>query len=176
MKKSPLIFGMVIVVLTALVIGVVRWQHRLLVPTTGQLQDAFPGETRQVLEHGSRFTLLYLEPRTGLAPGLNKTALFHGYPVLGQVQVTDPSQKQELLRALEDGIARSSHSIPACFSPRHGIHAVAGNNSVDLVICFHCQQFEIYWGKGDKLSGVSNAPQAAFDHVLSDAGITLAQQ
>ena len=150
-------------------------QHHFVTPTPAQLQNAFPGETRQVLEHSTQFTLLSLEPTIRPVGTDNKTITFHGYRVLGRMQVTDPHQKQKLLRALDDGIARSQ-VVYSCFSPRHGIHAIAGNQSVDMVICFHCQQFELFSGQQEKVSGISAAPQRAFDEALSAAGISLASR
>ena len=175
MKQTRVLLRVITIGLVIVVIFLVNRQHRLLTPTAEQLQDAFPGKTRQTLEQSSQFTLLSLEPRPEAMTKEQRVASFHGYKVLGQIQITDLNQKQELLRALYDGIARSQ-VLEACFSPRHGIHAVTGNKSVDLLICFHCQQFEIYWGKSDKLSGVTNAPQATFDRLLSDAGIPLAEK
>ncbi len=176
MKKPLLSFRIITVVLIAAVLFIVKWQHRLLTPTTEQLQNAFPGETRQVLEQSDHFTLLSLEPTKAAITKEQEVTSFHGYRVIGRMEVNNSSEKQKLLRAVDDGIARSSPSLPACFSPRHGIHAVAGSQSVDLVICFHCEQFEIYWGKSNKLSGISNAPQGTFDHILSSGGITPVQQ
>lgn len=160
--------------------GLFVWAHpSLLTPTNAQMRLAFPGQMRQILEHSSQFTLLSLEPEptlptaTGSGPP-NDKLLFHGYSILGRLQISDPKQKQELLRALDDGIARC-RAEDACFNPRHGIHAEAGNHSVDLVNCFHCQQFELYSGRQKSLAGVSNAPQKTFARILSDAGIPLAQ-
>ena len=44
---------------------------------------------------------------------------FYDYPVLGKVEVTEPSKRQELIDALKAGITDHNKGIK-CFWPRHG--------------------------------------------------------
>jgi hypothetical protein len=62
-----------------------------------------------------------------------------------------------------------------CFEPRHGLRAMKGTRSVDLVICFSCRWIEVH--SEGKASSVwtSEAPKSAFNKVLRAAGVKLAQ-
>src|SRR4051794_13551949 len=55
---------------------------------------------------------------------------FHGYPVLGKVEITDPEQRRELIAALKEGYLRRPQMGAKCFFPRHGIRAVARGKAV----------------------------------------------
>ena len=68
-------------------------------------------------------------------------------------------------------------NVPACFRPRHGIHATRGQKVVDLLVCFECSQVEVYSGGSDQPSlglRTSGSPEPVFDKALRDAGIPLA--
>jgi hypothetical protein len=97
---------------------------------------------------------------------------FHGIQVLGQTEVT-PEVRAKLMSALYDGMTRRGVFRAACFEPRHGIHAVLGNKSADMLICFHCMQFVIFPGPKDYTTAVSKTEQPVFDRVLTDAGVPL---
>src|SRR5687768_16467731 len=45
---------------------------------------------------------------------------FHGYPVLGKIEITDPEKRRELIAALKDAVARRPEYGAKCFHPRHG--------------------------------------------------------
>ena len=146
-----------------------RWPaHRPL--TSQEWKADFPGDTKQVLEQSQHLTLLTLDPMS-----MNSNApppSFHGYDVLDQTQVS-PQVKAQLIAALYDGMTVNPAEFAACFSPRHGIHATLGKKWVDLVICFHCQQFLVYPGRKDNYIFVSKCTQPAFDQALNDAGVPL---
>ncbi|MCD6051483.1 MAG: hypothetical protein K0Q55_2892, partial [Verrucomicrobia bacterium] len=63
---------------------------------------------------------------------------YHGFEILGRAEVVDPVQRRELVDALKRGVSEGKGPAPSCFSPRHGIRAVKGGVTVDLVICFEC--------------------------------------
>jgi hypothetical protein len=65
-------------------------------------------------------------------------------------------------------------SAASCFAPRHGLSASQGSDRVDFVICFECQQLEVYRSSGsaypDTSAGIDDV-QGAFDRVLADHGL-----
>ena len=73
---------------------------------------------------------------------------FHGYLILGQAQVRSAETRTNLLDALYKVMGKGDPY--ACFNPRHGIRAVRNKKTVDLVICFECQQIDIYDEQGSE--------------------------
>src|SRR5689334_1966387 len=49
---------------------------------------------------------------------------YHGYPVLGKLEVADAAQRRQIMRALNEGITGSNGTSNKCFWPRHGIRTV----------------------------------------------------
>jgi hypothetical protein len=168
MKKWRL--AIITVLVLAGGISLLRARTRLRVPAPEQLQAAFPGDTRTIFENSNQFTLLSLDPKSKLWGYKGKNS-FHGYRILGQIQAS-PEVKSRLIAALYDGIANSDGAA-ACFSPQHGIHAVQGNKHIDLVICFHCQQFITYPPNKAGYTAVAKATQSVFDRVLTEADVPL---
>lgn len=76
------------------------------------------------------------------APKVEET--FHGYPVLGKVEIKEAEKREEIIAALKDGIAGSDGTMAKCFWPRHGIRAVEKGQTIDYVICFECYQLQVY--------------------------------
>jgi hypothetical protein len=99
---------------------------------------------------------------------------FHGYPVLGKVDITDAGQRRELTAALRDGMNRSDGTMMKCFWPRHAIRFVKDGETQDYVICFQCQQLELRSGSAKVVKAITKEPQAVLDKMLTDAGIKLA--
>jgi len=100
---------------------------------------------------------------------------FHGYPVLGKVEIADAGQRKELVAALKDGIARRPKYGAKCFWPRHGLHVVEKGKAVEYVICFECSRFDEFAG-GERLRHELINPdvQPTFDKPLKDAGVPIA--
>jgi hypothetical protein len=99
---------------------------------------------------------------------------FHGYPVLGKVEVTDPADRSEVAAALRDGLARSDGEMAACFWPRHAIRVVEHGRATDYVICFECHQLAVYEGGTRSVRPVTRDPQTTLNRVLVAAGVPLA--
>src|SRR5690348_14627171 len=63
-----------------------------------------------------------------LAEAKLKGEFLYGFPVLGKVEVTDPRQKREVLRAIRRAIGNPP--MPSkCFWPRHAVRAVKGGET-----------------------------------------------
>jgi hypothetical protein len=139
-------------------------------PTQRQLQKAFPGDTRKILETSARFTLFSLDPG-GFGHARGK-GTFHGYRVLGETIVSGKA-KVQLIASLDNAMADGNAFAAACFNPRHGIHAEQDGRSADLVICFQCMQSVVYPNVRPAYTLVSRSAQPDFDRVLATAGVPL---
>jgi hypothetical protein len=146
----------------------------LLSPARAADKNELPKDVRAVLEKASELELLSLDPVTPEKP----KAGFHGWKVLGQTTVKKDETRKELLEALIKGVAENQKGPAKCFQPRLGIRAKHESKQVDLVICFECLQIELYADDKpvEKPVYVSRSPEPAFDKVLKDAGVKLADK
>jgi len=134
--------------------------------------DALPAVAADALENADRFELYSLKPGP-----LRKDAddTFHGYQVLGKTPVEDAAARQRLIDALKRGIAENDGLAAGCFNPRHGVRAVRGAKTVDVVICFECFSGKIFVDGRHAAGFLTTAsPQPAFDRALRDAAVPLA--
>src|SRR5437879_2356806 len=98
----------------------------------------------------------------------------YGFPVLGKVEITSPTERREIMRALRWSVAEHTPgSMNACFWPRHAIRVVVGGRTADYVICFECRQLELRHGESRQLIGMTRSPRSLFNRVLRDAGIPI---
>lgn len=101
----------------------------------------------------------------------------YGYPVLGKVEITDPDRRRALADALRDGLERTDVEQAKCFWPRHVLRIEAGGRATDYVICFRCQNYELY-ADGRKRTGFtppfSRHVEPAFSRPLREAGVPIA--
>ena len=98
---------------------------------------------------------------------------FHGFRVLGTVDVPAGPGREALLDALDRAVAENDSEAASCFDPRHGLRARTGTTARDVLICFECLQMKWYEG-GEKRPGelLSEAARPAFDAALRAGGVT----
>lgn len=146
------------------------WKHRHDMPLAASRE----------LENADQYELLSLYPYlsgplTGPLP--SSAEFFYGHWVLGRTLVGDPAMRRKLNDALREGAKQSDGRMMACFNPRHAIRVRHGSQVTDFVICFECRQVEVFRdGKQIAFFLTSASPQATFDQVLKDAGISPASQ
>jgi len=99
---------------------------------------------------------------------------FHGYSVLGKIEVTDPNKRKEIISALKEGMAKSDGSMAKCFWPRPAIRVVEKGQTIDYVVCFECLQLHVHEGKESKTKPITHDPQRVFNRHLKQAGVPLA--
>src|SRR5262249_1520099 len=104
----------------------------------------------------------------------NAVTTFHGFRILGQTPIRDAKVKSRLLAAFYDGIGSSDGMVAGCFNPRHGIRAGQSPKSLDIVVCFQCEQIEIHDEHGKRTVPITRSPQPVLDRILSEAGVVLA--
>lgn len=101
---------------------------------------------------------------------------FHGYRVLGRIEVTDRKRIEEIVAAFNRGIADSDGSVASCFYPRHAIRAHYGERLEDYVICFQCLNIAKY--NGEKITSIPTADsgKATLNAILREEKIPLAKE
>jgi hypothetical protein len=106
-----------------------------------------------------------------------KKESFHGYAVLGKLDVKSAEDRKKLVDALRQGAEDNPGAVAACFNPRHGIRMKTADSTVDLVICFECLSVEVYIGdkRAEKGFLTTGDPQEVFDAVLKAAGVKPAE-
>jgi hypothetical protein len=141
----------------------------------GGLPGALPRSASALLGGPeTKLTLLSLEPRTDAAAGAAES--FHGFPVLGRVELTDAALRTRVIEALERGVRESDGGMAACFSPRHGIAARRGEATLDLVICYQCQQILLHGSDGAvRLFLTSASPDPTLTQALRDHGARITE-
>lgn len=113
-------------------------------------------------------TFLSLDPDGGRGDKVSNENKFHGFDILGKLEIKNLEEKIILLNSLAKSIRDNPGSVAACFNPRHGIKFVTGNKSIDLVICFECSSAQVYGinnNRGILLTGYANN---AFNKILDD--------
>jgi len=133
-------------------------------------ENSLGPQAMEVLEKGEHFYLLSLEPSPRKYYEVTKTNLpkgddFHEYTALRKTEITSREERAALLKALHNGISSSDGAVAACFNPRHGIHAILGEKTVDLVICFECLQIRVYGGVRATVT-TTRSPEVTFDKFL----------
>lgn len=130
------------------------------------------------LRSATRIELFALDPqpldRGGVVGALGA---WHGYPVLGRAELSDAAQRRQLVELVIRGVEQHRDTVAACFNPRHGLSASAGDRRVELVICYECLSMSVHaTGLGADAEGpawTTDAVEAGVSQVYRDAGLTL---
>jgi hypothetical protein len=141
-----------------------------------------PLKTSRTLKHADRFILFslepYLEPHSKLADKSSRSPeKFHGFLILGKTEITDKTERKQLLNDLFDCIPTGRPPwIAMCFNPRHGIRAIRNGENVDLLICFECGRMYVFASKNDSEYSSINfdrSKPSEFNRVLKAADVKL---
>ncbi len=108
------------------------------------------------------------DPSYKLPPGVEK---FYGWAVLGKVDVTEPGDRESVLKAIEKGI-EDGDVMAKCFWPRHAVRLTRGGKTTDYVICFECRQLDKYVNNEHQSNvATSRSPAEALNEHLQRAGV-----
>ena len=146
-----------------------------------QTLTQLPAEWQAALKNADAFTLFSIQPEPDYKH--TSTNTFQDHVILGQVDVKSKDTRTKLIAALKDGIDEQNKRVPPgeiwlpdCFNPRHGIRATKGNETVELLICFECEQIQGSSNQGKSWSFITTrTPAAVFNRVLKEAHIPLAE-
>ncbi|TWT75927.1 hypothetical protein Pla123a_27120 [Posidoniimonas polymericola] len=135
-------------------------------------QEYLPAEVEALLSAPHETELLSLNPEWLDDPPDDS---FHRFEVLGQTPLT-AEESAAFFEALRAGVAtRPDLPPPDCFNPRHGVRITSGDQSLDIAICFECEQ--IYSYRGDEQIGsreTSVLPATRYREAVSEHGLTAA--
>lgn len=91
----------------------------------------------------------------------------------GRATVEDPSEREELLLALDQGIAAGG-PVMMCFEPRHALRATTGGRVAEAVICFQCGQVAVTIDDHWEYHPIGASVEDVFDRALARHGLTKA--
>ena len=175
MKKKTVFLALAFVLVAALAFN--RWRNPpLRTPTAAQIGKALPNGAQQVFDGADKFVLYALEP-SELMKNMGHKTYFHGFGILGETTISDAATMQQLSAAYYDGLCFDNEKGlgAACFNPRHGLRAVKNGQTLDLVICFHCAQAEVFFnGREHGVVIINKRPQNTFNRIYNDAGLKMA--
>jgi hypothetical protein len=130
-------------------------------------RNVIPAPAASLLERADRFELLSLDPNIQLRVAEED---FHGYRVLETVVIADPEIREKLVSDFRKAVAENQGVAAACFNPRHGIRVTRNEKRADFVICFQCDQVQVY-GEVRAEFLITNSAEKLFDSVLRSKGV-----
>jgi hypothetical protein len=95
--------------------------------------------------------------------------------VSGRAILREKKAIAELRAALVAGIRENQGTMIGCWDPRHGLKFKADGREVTLTICFHCEHGYVAGVAHLTEFYTSRSPQAVFDRVFKQAGLTIAK-
>ena len=147
-------------------------------------KNEFSAEALKILQQAETMEVLALDPnqqreRSEKPDTEEKAAAendFHGWKILGRTKVTDGAIRKEVVTSLLKGMQEIDVGAK-CFIPRHGLRVTAGDESVDMVICFQCSRLSAYVNKNpkDEYLLVDGTAAPALNKILKKVGISLAK-
>jgi len=144
---------------------------------SGDKTRKLPSAAKSILEKADEMELMSIDPGNRELDEPHPKGDYYGWKVIGKTVIDDLNTQKSILSALEKGVEEfGSGTPPACFDPRHAIHATRNGKTVDLLICFECQQILVYLDgqRQDPYVFTSSSPESVLDKVLSEANVPLA--
>jgi hypothetical protein len=153
-----------------------RQSPTTLRPPAGEtrVKSELTDRMKEILLNADGFELLEIEPplvlkRNGADPG-EATELLQGRRVLRKIPIRSDDVRRRLLDAWAAGLT-SIDEMNMCHDSRHGIKATRGDEAVEIVIDFRCNQFSAFRG-GERVRGwLKDDTRTAFNRILRRAGI-----
>jgi hypothetical protein len=167
-RTSLLLCSLALVAAVVVAVGLSVRQRR---ERNSRIRAAFPPEAQSVVAKSEKFYLYSLQSERLPEADLKTIPNFHGYPILGQARVHASPYRADLFAAVREDLG--ANTFFDCFNPHHGIRAVRGGKTVDLLLGFGCRQMEIYDERGVHRITVGAAAQRVFDHVLAEYDVPL---
>jgi hypothetical protein len=134
-------------------------------------QKQIADSLHSLLQPTSRVFLYSVNPAPYKESARSRTEMFHGYQVLGRVEITDTKEKQALLDALCEGVRNNDGMVIFCFNPRHALRIENTGSRVDLTICFECQQIVPHGFNHDRGIVLSREAEVVFDRSVRKHGL-----
>jgi hypothetical protein len=126
------------------------------------------------LRAAESFEIYSLQPGIRRGETLDKYDFqFHGWPLLGKIEITHPESHAKILKAVEAMVGPHAGPGAPCFMPRHGLRLMDKEGPLEVVICFECGWLHVYRGK-EQIGGLAiSGGQKEFDQVLRQYNVSL---
>lgn len=96
--------------------------------------------------------------------------LLHGNRVIAKAAVTDAAEREAIVSIVEGGL---DPSVPPalCFVPRHAVRAKRAGKTIELVICYQCNQVKVFVDGLDGETLTTSNVQKDLDAAFQRAGL-----
>lgn len=181
MRKPTVATAVLVVIVVAFAVYKFKSQPSrppLGTPTPDQIRASFPGSSRITFDQCDKFILLSLDPSWNAMMFKTEAKLFHGFRILGQTEIKNNEERQQLRRLYYDGLVRTDYFSGACFNPTYGIQAVKKANSLDLLLSSRCGYAKVFVNGEEhkyKLVKWASAHQPEFNKILTAANVPIAE-
>jgi hypothetical protein len=128
-------------------------------------QNAIIEQIKSIPLEKSQVVVFSLDPTHAGAGKLNNEEFFHGYYILGKVQIAEETERSILMSELAQGIQEGTAVYAMCFNPRHGLMVSLESASYDFCICFECASIKLH-GLSQRQVQTSGSPAKMFNQVL----------
>jgi len=129
-----------------------------------------PAEVKQILDSAEQLELFSIGTPLTDSPALTDT--FQTCILRGKATINEVSERKVLLNSLYKGIQESAD--PAiCFEPGYALRATSNSETVELLICFECNQIEITFAGRTQMIDTSDSPLETFNTALRRANAPL---
>ena len=140
--------------------------------SANEVRNVIPATAAAILEQADHFELLSLNPSYQQKAAEGD---FHGYRILGTAAINDTETRKKLVSTFKGAVAENQGIVAACFNPRHGIRVTRNEKHEDFVICFECNQVQVFGEvRGEFL--ITGSAQPLFDSVLHSSGVPRAKR
>ena len=116
--------------------------------------------------------VLYSIDGRGIDPPRPRQPLFRGFPILGEMTLSD-SEQSTVLRSINRGMAQFGIGGMACHWPRHGLRIHGTAKTIDYTICFECENIEVFDADTRNRVYTSSSAQPVLNDLLLRANIEL---
>ena len=141
---------------------------------SGGCTAALPSESDALLAGGDEYVVMVLH-LAGRGPA--GPARFHDCSVDRRAVLSDAAARRDLATTLESDLSRDGPATGCMFAPHYGVHVAKGQRTLDMEICFSCDQCLVFRDRGPWQTGNSaSGPKAAFKSVLQHAGVPAAKE
>jgi hypothetical protein len=101
-------------------------------------------ELTKILESADRIDLLRLKPQRTPREEKDPETGFHDYEIRGESRVDDEKDRRKIAEFLGNTFHWDKLRVALCFNPGYGVRAKLGKETWDFLICFHCNQVQVY--------------------------------
>jgi hypothetical protein len=139
-----------------------------------KLKEGMTPAMEAILRGADKLVLFSVDPRSGLfddrSRGGASGSFRGGHQILGSVEVKDAREREQLVKAWEDGLGGD---VSMCWAPRHGIRAIRGDEALEIIVCFQCSHFYADTATERSSGAIRSSTATIFNRILKAAGVPL---